>query len=89
MQRCCIQGKEGIRGKHWFLETDLKSGAALKVDKTGKAILTVLRHLGRLSEVKGPAVKCITFLPYHACVAVHSWCARLAVTELQFVATFC
>ena len=47
----CIQGKESIRGKHWFLDNDLKSGTALKVDKTGKAILTVLRHLGRLAEV--------------------------------------
>ena len=47
-----LQGREGIRGKHWFLETDLKTGTVLKVDKTGKAILTVLRHLGRLSEVQ-------------------------------------
>ncbi len=47
-----VQGKEGIRGRHWFLESDLKGGATLKMDKTGKAILTVLRHLGRLIEVK-------------------------------------
>ena len=45
------QGKEGIRGKFWFVDSDLKGGTALKLDKTGKAILTVLRHLGRLSEV--------------------------------------
>lgn len=47
-----LQGKEGIRGKHWFMESDLKGGATLKLDKTGKAILTVLRHLGRLTEVR-------------------------------------
>lgn len=31
---------EGIKGKHFFLETDIK-GPALKLDNTGKAILTV------------------------------------------------
>lgn len=46
-----VQGKEGIRGKFWFVDSDLKGGSALKLDKTGKAILTVLRHLGRLTEV--------------------------------------
>lgn len=45
---------EGIRGKHFFLETDMK-GPTLKPDNTGKAILTVLRHLGRVSETRiGP-----------------------------------
>ncbi|CAI9279406.1 unnamed protein product [Lactuca saligna] len=40
---------EGVKGKHFFLETDVK-GPSLKLDITGKAILTVLRHLGRISE---------------------------------------
>ncbi|KAI7732183.1 hypothetical protein M8C21_019044 [Ambrosia artemisiifolia] len=40
---------EGVKGKHFFLETDVK-GPTLKLDNTGKAIFTVLRHLGRLSE---------------------------------------
>lgn len=31
---------EGIKGKHFFLEADIK-GPALKLDHTGKAILTV------------------------------------------------
>ncbi|KAL0041368.1 hypothetical protein WJX79_001095 [Trebouxia sp. C0005] len=48
----CVTGKEGIRGRYWFLESDLKGGTTLKMDKTGKAILTVLRHLGRLTEVR-------------------------------------
>ena len=46
-----LQAKEGIRGRFWFVDSDLKGGTALKLDKTGKAILTVLRHLGRLTEV--------------------------------------
>lgn len=31
---------EAVKGKHFFLETDMK-GPALKPDNTGKAILTV------------------------------------------------
>lgn len=43
-----------VKGKHFFLETDMK-GPTLKLDNTGKAILTVLRHLGRVSETRiGP-----------------------------------
>ncbi|KAF8020452.1 hypothetical protein BT93_G1000 [Corymbia citriodora subsp. variegata] len=42
---------EGIKGKHFFLESDIK-GPNLKLDNTGKAILTVLRHLGRISEIR-------------------------------------
>ncbi|XP_022870330.1 spindle and kinetochore-associated protein 1 homolog isoform X2 [Olea europaea var. sylvestris] len=38
-----------VKGKHFFLEADIK-GPALKLDNTGKATLTVLRHLGRISE---------------------------------------
>ncbi|KDP28791.1 hypothetical protein JCGZ_14562 [Jatropha curcas] len=42
---------ETIKGKHFFLESDIK-GPTLKLDNTGKAILTVLRHLGRISETR-------------------------------------
>lgn len=31
---------ESVKGKHFFLETDIK-GPSLKLDHTGKAILTV------------------------------------------------
>jgi hypothetical protein len=33
------------------VETDLRSGSAIRMDKTGKSILMLLRHLGRLQEV--------------------------------------
>ncbi|KAL5055944.1 hypothetical protein RYX36_036626 [Vicia faba] len=46
-----IATMEGIKGKHFFLEADIK-GPALKLDNTGKAILTVLRHLGRFNETR-------------------------------------
>lgn len=35
-----IASMEGIKGKHFFLEADVK-GPSLKLDNTGKAILTV------------------------------------------------
>ncbi|EEF50333.1 spindle and kinetochore-associated protein 1 homolog isoform X2 [Ricinus communis] len=45
---------ETVKGKHFFLESDIK-GPTLKLDNTGKAMLTVLRHLGRISETRiGP-----------------------------------
>ncbi|XP_028106762.1 spindle and kinetochore-associated protein 1 homolog [Camellia sinensis] len=46
-----IATTEGVKGKHFFLETDMK-GPSMKLDNTGKAILTVLRHLGRISETR-------------------------------------
>ncbi|KAK9910866.1 hypothetical protein M0R45_034805 [Rubus argutus] len=46
-----IAMNEAVKGKHFFLETDMK-GPSLKLDNTGKAILTVLRHLGRVSETR-------------------------------------
>ncbi|XP_022870316.1 spindle and kinetochore-associated protein 1 homolog [Olea europaea var. sylvestris] len=44
-----ISRNDVVKGKHFFLEADIK-GPALKLDNTGKATLTVLRHLGRISE---------------------------------------
>ncbi|TXG62658.1 hypothetical protein EZV62_009652 [Acer yangbiense] len=46
-----IATTEAVKGKHFFLEMDIK-GPSLKLDNTGKAILTVLRHLGRISETR-------------------------------------
>jgi hypothetical protein len=50
--RARAQTKEGVRGRFWFLETDLRSGTAIRMDKTGKSVLMLLRHLGRLQEVR-------------------------------------
>ncbi|XWS32362.1 hypothetical protein CRYUN_Cryun23aG0153000 [Craigia yunnanensis] len=46
-----IATTEAIKRKHFFLETDMK-GPSLKLDNTGKAILTVLRHLCCISETR-------------------------------------
>ncbi|ONM57350.1 Spindle and kinetochore-associated protein 1-like protein [Zea mays] len=46
-----IAASGAVKGNHFFLEADIK-GPGLKLDNTGKAILTVLRHLGRFHEVR-------------------------------------
>ncbi|WVZ65946.1 hypothetical protein U9M48_015226 [Paspalum notatum var. saurae] len=46
-----IAANEAVKGNHFFLEIDIK-GPGLKLDNTGKAILTVLRHLGRFHETR-------------------------------------
>ena len=40
-----------MKGRFWFMEADMRQTQTLRPDKTGKALLTVLRHLGRLHEV--------------------------------------
>jgi hypothetical protein len=47
-----VQTKDAAKGRFWFLESDLRAGAAVKMDKTGKSMLMLLRHLGRLQEVR-------------------------------------
>lgn len=44
-----IASDEPMKGNYFLLESDIK-GPTLKLDNTGKAILTVLRHLGRITE---------------------------------------
>ncbi|XP_078446242.1 spindle/kinetochore-associated-like protein [Wolffia australiana] len=46
-----ISQSESVKGKYFFVETDMK-GPGLKLDNTGKAILTVFRHLGRIQEAR-------------------------------------
>ncbi|KAL1543391.1 spindle and kinetochore-associated protein 1 [Salvia divinorum] len=46
-----ISMADSVKGKHFFLESDIK-GPSLKLDNTGRALLTVLRHLGRITETR-------------------------------------
>jgi hypothetical protein len=43
---------EALRSRVWVPESDLKAGTALRLDNTGKTVLTLLRHLGRVGEVR-------------------------------------
>ncbi|CAK0765078.1 hypothetical protein CVIRNUC_003222 [Coccomyxa viridis] len=47
-----VAAREGVKGRFWFMEADMRQTQTLRPDKTGKALLTVLRHLGRLHEVR-------------------------------------
>jgi hypothetical protein len=47
-----LQPHEALKGRSWVLESDLKTGAAVRPDKSGRALLTLLRHLGRLQEAR-------------------------------------
>uniref|UniRef100_A0A383VKE4 Spindle and kinetochore-associated protein 1 n=1 Tax=Tetradesmus obliquus TaxID=3088 RepID=A0A383VKE4_TETOB len=47
-----IANKDAAKGRFWFLENDLRAGTAVKMDKSGKSMLMLLRHLGRLQEVR-------------------------------------
>lgn len=38
--------------KYFVLESDLRQGTYLKMDNTSKSILTLLRHVGRISECR-------------------------------------
>ena len=46
-----LQNKDALRGKAWVAETELRKSSVLKGDKTGRAIMTILRHVGRIAEV--------------------------------------
>lgn len=56
-----LQALEALTREHramqtrmWFLQSDTKRGTAVKFDKTGQALLQLLRHLKRVSEVRLP-----------------------------------
>ena len=43
----------------WFLQSDTKRGTAVKFNKTGQAILQLLRQLNRVTEVRPARTRCI------------------------------
>eukprot|EP00198_Chlamydomonas_reinhardtii_P006470 XP_001695806.1 predicted protein [Chlamydomonas reinhardtii] len=45
-----VANKEGVKGHFWFTDGDLREGPLVRPDKSGKGLLTLLRHLGRLAE---------------------------------------
>ena len=53
---CCLQNKDVVKGRCWLTDYDLRKSSILKPDKTGKALLTILRHLGRIQEVSNRAL---------------------------------
>ena len=49
---------DGGKQMFFFSEDDLKSLSIIKADATGKNLLAVLRHVGRLKEIKHSGLKC-------------------------------
>mmetsp|Transcript_21240 Transcript_21240/g.37978 ORF Transcript_21240/g.37978 Transcript_21240/m.37978 type:complete len:145 (+) Transcript_21240:892-1326(+) len=48
-----VQSRDELRGHvHWVLESDLWDTVSARPDCTGRTLLTLLRHLGRLQEVR-------------------------------------
>ena len=48
-----VANHELLRGQQWWvMDGDLRGGKALRMDNTGRMILTLLRHVGRLSEAR-------------------------------------
>lgn len=48
-----ISRNPSLKDKRYFvLESDLRQGKSLKMDNSSKSILTILRHLGRISECR-------------------------------------
>jgi hypothetical protein len=48
-----LQNKDACKGCFWFTEHDLKEGVHVKRDKTSASLLQLLRHTGRMKEVRG------------------------------------
>ena len=46
-----MQSQTQIKNQSWITDWDLQQSPVLKPDKTGKALLTILRHLKRIQEV--------------------------------------
>lgn len=53
------QENKETRGLYFFADSDLAEAKHVRTDASGKAILTVLRHLGRLRNARGAASRYI------------------------------
>ncbi|CAC5411089.1 unnamed protein product [Mytilus coruscus] len=48
-----LQETKDTAGEYFIVEEDIKEFSTLKMDNVGRAILTVLRHCGRMKEIRG------------------------------------
>ena len=51
------QEDKNTQGCVFFSETDLGTNKALKMDTSGKAIITILRHIQRIKNARGAGPK--------------------------------
>ena len=43
-----------MKAAFWFMDIDMRNGTVVKMDNTGRALLQLLRHLKRFTEVRNP-----------------------------------
>lgn len=48
-----LQETKDTSGEYFIVDEDIKEFSTLKMDSVGRAILTVLRHCGRIKEIRG------------------------------------
>ena len=50
------QETRDTKGKFFFVEADLREGTHIKPDPAGRSVLTILRHLHRITEVRAHGI---------------------------------
>jgi hypothetical protein len=50
-------------GCYFFVDKDLKEFSSFKLDKVGQSILNILRHCGKLKEVRGGKIVRFVVVP--------------------------
>ena len=72
-----------MRGKFWLTDTDLKKSSILKADKTGKAIMTILRHVNRVAEVSRGHSHLCPQSHSKRFIALHCHCCYIDIVFVQ------
>jgi hypothetical protein len=50
-------------GCYFFVDKDLKEFSSFKLDKVGQSMLNILRHCGKIKEVRGGKIVRFVVLP--------------------------
>ncbi|XP_078313426.1 SKA complex subunit 1-like [Crassostrea virginica] len=59
------QETKDTKGEHFIVDTDIKEFTSFKMDSVGRSVLTILRHCGRMKEIRGGG------LTRYACIEVY------------------
>lgn len=60
-----LQETNDTSGEYFIVDDDIKEFSSLKLDSVGRAILTVLRHCGRIKEIRGSGLTRYACLPVY------------------------
>lgn len=59
------QESKDTKGEHFIVDGDIKEFTNFKMDSVGRSVLTILRHVGRIKEIRGGK------LTRYACIEVY------------------